>query len=181
MQRRGIRTVLGSKLVSFEAHRVNTEGSSSFDADMIVFMPGLTGPDWAQHSGFDLSPGGFFQADDYCRVKWSERTYVVGDAGSYPGPDWLPKQAHMADLQARAAAENLLRALDDHIPMARPRPELVCIVDMLDAGVLVYRSDTRSIVFSSRWLHPLKRWFEWHYLRRLRRDRAQASLAPQQR
>jgi sulfide:quinone oxidoreductase len=38
----------------------------------------------------------------------AERTYVVGDSGSFPGPDWMPKQAHMADLQAAAAAENLL-------------------------------------------------------------------------
>jgi NADH dehydrogenase FAD-containing subunit len=41
----------------------------------------------------------------------AERVYVVGDSGSFPGPDWMPKQAHMADLQAAAAAENLLADL----------------------------------------------------------------------
>ena len=85
----------------------------------------------------------------------------------------------MADLQARAAAENLLGALRGLAPVARPRAELVCIVDMLDAGVLVYRSASRSVVLSGRWLHPLKRLFEWHYLRPLRRDRAVANLVTQ--
>jgi len=29
---------------------------------------------------------------------------VAGDSGSFPGPDWMPKQAHMADLQADSIA-----------------------------------------------------------------------------
>ena len=32
--------------------------------------------------------------------------------GEFPGPDWLPKQAHMADLQAEAAVANLMDAFD---------------------------------------------------------------------
>lgn len=174
MQQRTIKTVLGSKLTSFEANRVNTEGGS-FDADMIVFMPGMAGPAWAENAGLPLSPGGFFKADEYCRVENAERVFVAGDAGSFPGPDWLPKQAHLADLQGKAAAENLLRAFRGLIPVARPKAELVCIVDMLDSGVLVYRSEKRSIVFASRWLHLLKRLIEWHYLRPLRRDRDSAN------
>lgn len=37
------------------------------------------------------------KADAQCRVEDSEQVYVVGDSGSFPGPDWMPKQAHMAD------------------------------------------------------------------------------------
>lgn len=169
MQKRAIKTMLGSKLKGFEANRVNTEGGS-VDADMIVFMPGLTGPAWAENAGLPLSPGGFFKADQYCRAEGAERVFVAGDAGSFPGPDWLPKQAHLADLQGKAAAENLLRVLRGQEPAARPKAELICIVDMLDSGVLVYRSEQRSIVYGNRWLHLLKRLIEWHYLRPLRRD-----------
>ncbi|MGB0127968.1 MAG: FAD-dependent oxidoreductase [Rhodocyclaceae bacterium] len=169
MARRGIQTVLGSKLTGFETNRVNTEGGS-FEADLIAFMPGITGPAWAENAGLPLSPGGFFQADEFCRVQGAERVFVAGDAGSYPGPDWMPKQAHMADLQAKAAAANLLRVMDGQAPLARPKTELACIVDTLDGGTLVYRTEARNLLFSSRWLHYAKRFFEWYYLLQLRRD-----------
>jgi sulfide:quinone oxidoreductase len=44
----------------------------------------------------------------------------------------MPKQAHMADLQARAAAANLLAALAGRKPTARFKVELACIIDSLD-------------------------------------------------
>jgi sulfide:quinone oxidoreductase len=133
-------------------------------------MPGLTGPVWAPESGLTLSAGGFFKADEYCRVDNTDKVFVAGDAGSFPGPDWLPKQAHMADLQARAAAQNLLLALDGKAPLTKPKPELICIVDTIDAGILVYRDLKRSWLFpSSRLFHWAKRYFEGHYLRIFRK------------
>ena len=91
---------------------------------------------------------------------------MAGDAGSFPGPDWLPKQAHMADLQATAAVTNLLLALAGKEPAAKPRPELLCIVDTVDSGILVFRSGERSLLLPrSRLFHWAKRFFEGHYLR----------------
>jgi len=43
MARRGIETKLGHKMVALEANTVVTEGGA-FHADLILFMPGLTGP-----------------------------------------------------------------------------------------------------------------------------------------
>ncbi|SMB24184.1 FAD-dependent pyridine nucleotide-disulfide oxidoreductase [Sterolibacterium denitrificans] len=164
MARRRIATHLGHKLVSFSAQGVTTEGGQ-IDADLILFMPGLTGPQWAENSGLPLSPGGFIQADAYCRVPTAERVFIAGDAGSFPGPDWLPKQAHMAELQARAAAQNLHLALQGHAPTAQPRPELMCIIDTLDSGIMVYRSPQRSMVFpANRLFHWSKKAFEKRYL-----------------
>ena len=168
MKKRDIATQLGHKISSFSASGVSTEAAEIL-ANLILFMPGLTGPAWAEKSGIALSAGGFFPADEFCAVKGTERVFVAGDAGSYPGPDWLPKQAHMADLQAVAAAENLLLALDGKAPTARPRTELVCIVDSVDAGILVYRDLKRNWVLpSSRLFHWAKRYFEQHYLREFR-------------
>ena len=96
--------------------------------------------------------------------------FVAGDAGSFPGPDWLPKQAHMADLQAKAAAENLSLALEGKPPAARFKIELICIVDTIDTGILVYRDLKRSwLLPSSRLFHWAKRYFEGHYLKEFRR------------
>lgn len=167
MHRRGIVTRLGHKILGFEADRVRTEGGD-IAADLILFMPGLTGSDWLGASGLPLSAGGFAQGDAHCRVPGHERVYVVGDAGSYPGPDWLPKQGHQADLQARAAAANLVAELHGKPARTPFKAELVCIVDTLDGGVLVQRTPTRMRVHASPLWHWAKRGFEWQYLRAYR-------------
>jgi sulfide:quinone oxidoreductase len=169
MQKRDIATHLGHKLTGFEADRIRTEGGD-VPADLILFMPGMTGPAWTAEAGLPLSDGGFFQADAHCQVTGSDKIYVAGDSGSYPGPDWLPKQAHIADLQAKAAAENLLLALAGKPPVARFKVELICIVDALDRGILVYRDEKRALMLPPcRLFHWAKRFFEWQYLRPYRK------------
>jgi sulfide:quinone oxidoreductase len=101
MARREIKTHLGHKLVRFEVDKVVTEGGE-ITSDLILFMPGLTGPAWLAETDLPLSPGGMVPADALCRVEGRPDVWVVDDAGSYPGPDWMPKQAHQADLQAKA-------------------------------------------------------------------------------
>lgn len=168
MHRRGIETRLGHKPLGFEAGTVRTEGGE-IPADLILFMPGMTGPAWlAESEGFERSAGGLIRADAHCRVTGLEACYVAGDSGSFPGPDWMPKQAHMADLQARAAADNLLAELAGRPATATFRPELVCIIDMLDRGILVYRSPKRTAILRAPFLHHAKRLFERIYLRRYR-------------
>jgi sulfide:quinone oxidoreductase len=168
MKRRGIRTHLGHRMVRLEADRVVTEGGE-IAAHMILFMPGLTGPAWFDRTELPRSPGGLLKADGQCRVEGLERVYVAGDAGSFPGPDWMPKQAHMADLQATAAATNLLAELRGEPATAGFKVELICIVDSLDTGMPVYRTPTRSVVLPSSVLfHWAKRGFERRYLRQYR-------------
>lgn len=169
MAKRRIDTHLGHKPLGFSEKGVDTEGGH-INADLILFMPGLTGPAWAPESGLPLSPGGFFKADEFCRAAGADKVFVAGDAGSFPGPDWMPKQAHMADLQAKAAAENVLLALDGKAPTARFKIELICIVDTIDKGILVYRDLKRSFLLpASRLFHWAKRFFEGQYLKPYKR------------
>jgi len=168
MTKVGIDTHLGHKLKGFEADKILTEGGD-VPADLIVFMPGMTGNQWFDNTELPRSSGGLIQADAQCRVAGFERTYVVGDSGSFPGPEWMPKQAHMADLQARAAAKNLVAELNGGEPQATFKVELVCIVDANDRGMLVARTEKRNIVLPpSPLFHWLKRGFEWWYLRQYR-------------
>jgi len=168
MARRDIRTHLGHKPVRFERGKVVTEGGE-FAADMILFMPGMTGNAWFDNTPLPRSPGGLVQADAHCRVAGARNVYVIGDSGSFPGPDWMPKQAHMADLQAAAAAANLLGDLAGVPADATFDVELACIVDALGQGTLVYRTPTRQLVLPrSRVFHWAKRAFERAYLRRYR-------------
>lgn len=154
---------IGHKLKGFESNLVRTEGGE-FEADLILFMPGMTGNKWFAGAGLPLSDGGMIKADEYCRVEGMDRVYVAGDAGSYPGPDWKPKQAHMAELQARAAAANLIGEFRGRAASRAFKTELLCIIDTLNRGSMVWRTEKRSIMLPPmRPLHWLKRAFEqWH-------------------
>lgn len=167
LKKRSIETHLGHKMKRFTEDRVVTEGGE-FKTDLIFFMPGMTGPAWVANSGLPMSPGGLIQADEYCRVPDHPGVYIAGDSGSFPGPEWQPKQAHMADLQAVAAVKNMVAEICMSPPTATFKNELICIVDTLDKGILVYRDEKRTMVFPSRFMHWAKRFFEWWYVRKLR-------------
>ncbi|MCW8919344.1 MAG: FAD-dependent oxidoreductase [Gammaproteobacteria bacterium] len=168
MRRRGIETRLGHKMKAFESNKVITEGGE-FAADLILFMPGMTGNLWFDNSELPRSAGGLLQADAQCCVPGFAHLYVAGDSGSFPGPEWMPKQAHMAELQAKAAVANLLDELAGGEAKASFRVELMCIVDSLDRGMFVARTTQRAIVLPPlRIAHWAKRIFEWWFLRQLR-------------
>jgi sulfide:quinone oxidoreductase len=168
MAKRDVATYLGHKLKAFQAARVITEGAE-FDDDLILFMPGMTGNQWFDNTDLPRSPGGMIKADQYCRVEGWDKVYVAGDSGSFPGPEWMPKQAHMADLQAEAATANLMGDFQGQPPSHTFKSELICIVDSRNSGLLVTRTPNRNIVTPSFiGFHWAKRAFEWWYLRQYR-------------
>jgi sulfide:quinone oxidoreductase len=168
MKKRGIETHLGHKMKGMEANKVMTEGGE-FEADLILFMPGMTGNTWFDNTELPRSEGGLIRADRNCRADGMERVYVAGDSGSFPGPDWMPKQAHMADLQAEAAAKNLVAEFRGQPADTTFKVELVCIVDSNNRGMLVSRNEKRSLVLPNmKAFHWMKRGFEWWYLRQYR-------------
>lgn len=167
MKKRDIKTYLGKKMKGFSEHSVETEGVK-FDADLILFIPGMTGPAWAADSGLALSEGGFFKANEWCQVEGQDDIFVAGDAGSFPGPEWKPKQAHMADLQAEAAAKNIIEILQHKKPRHRFKTELICIVDTLSNASMVYRDPKRSFMMKMPPMHWAKVVFEKFYLKAYR-------------
>ena len=168
MHKQGIETQLGHKPVRFEENKVVTEGAE-FDADLILFMSGLTGPEWLDNTDLPRSEGGFIAADEFCRAKGMERVYVAGDIGSYPGPEWMAKQAHQADLQAVAVAKNIAADINGIDTLSPFTTELACIIDSLDSGMLVYRRGKRKLVLPRfRALHWAKSYFEKMYISKLR-------------
>jgi sulfide:quinone oxidoreductase len=168
MKKRDIETHLGHKMKGFEPGKVKTEGGE-FAADLILFMPGMTGNQWFDNTDLTRSSGGLLKANIYCQVEGADKVYVAGDSGSFPGPDWLPKQARMANLQAVAAVSNLLGEFAGNTPEASYKAELMCIIDSRDKGMLVTRTEKSSFLLPSAILfHWAKRFFEWLYLKKYR-------------
>ncbi len=168
MKKCNIRTHLGHKIKGFSANMVQTDGGD-ISSDLTLFMPGMTGPAWLANSSLPLSEGGFIKANTQCQIAGFENIYVVGDSGSFPGPEWLPKQAHIADLQAKTAVRNILATLNGQAPKHQFKNELICIVDTLDSGMLVFRNEKYKLLMpKTRILNWAKRLFEWNYLRSYR-------------
>ena len=168
MAKRDIVTHLGHKMKAFEANKVITE-ATEFEANMILFMPGMTGNLWFDNTDLPRSEGGLIKANAHCQVESMEKVYVAGDSGSFPGPDWMPKQAHMADLQASTAAANLLAKLAGKAANESFKVELLCIIDSYNKGMLVARTPKRNFILPQMLpLHWVKRYFEWMYLRKYR-------------
>lgn len=168
MQKQGIKTQLGHKPVRFEENKVVTEGAE-FAADLILFMSGLTGPAWLDDCELPRSEGGFIAADQFCRAQGMQGVYVAGDIGSYPGPEWMAKQAHQADLQAAAIAKNIAAEINGSNTLSPFTTELACIIDSLDSGMLVYRRGKYKLVLPRlKVLHWAKKYFEKMYINKLR-------------
>ncbi|MCK5917958.1 MAG: FAD-dependent oxidoreductase, partial [Cocleimonas sp.] len=168
MKKRDIDLHIGHKMKGFEANKVMTEGGD-IESDLIIFMPGMTGPSFAPKSELPLSAGGLIEVNKYCQVETLQHVYVAGDSGSFPGPAWQPKQAHMADLQAVAAANNLLDEFDGKPATHTFKYELMCIIDSLTKGSIVFRNEKRTVMLPAlRIFHLAKRFFEWWYLRAYR-------------
>lgn len=78
----------------------------------------------------------------------------------------MPKQAHMADLQAEAAAKNALDALQNKPASHTFKIELMCIVDSNNKGIYVSRTEAGGMMLPNlRLMHYAKRIFGWWYLR----------------
>ena len=165
MTKRNIATHLGNKMKKFETNKVITEGGE-IDADLILFMPGMTGNTWFDNTDLARSEGGLLKANSFCEVEGADKIFVAGDSGSFPGPEWMPKQAHMADLQAEAAVKNALDGLDGKSPSHTFKIELVCIVDSNNKGIFVSRTMKGGMMLPNcRLMHWAKQIFGWWYLR----------------
>ncbi|ABL02543.1 FAD-dependent pyridine nucleotide-disulfide oxidoreductase [Candidatus Ruthia magnifica str. Cm (Calyptogena magnifica)] len=168
MKKRKIKTYLGHKMKAFEVDKVITEGSE-FATDLILFMPGMTGNEWFDNTELERSEGGLLKADKFCQVQGGDRVFVAGDSGSFSGPEWMPKQAHMADLQATAAAKNVLEVLNNNSPSHTFKIELMCIIDSNNKGMYISRTLKGGLMLPNcRLMHYAKQIFGWWYLRQYR-------------
>ncbi|MCK5720053.1 MAG: FAD-dependent oxidoreductase [Thiomargarita sp.] len=167
MKKYGVEAHLGHKMKGFSPNQIHTEGGD-IQSDLTLFMPGITGATWFANSELPLSPGGFIQSDAQCHALGIKDIFVAGDSGSFSGPDWMPKQAHMADLQAENAVKNLLAEMRGQEASYEFKTEVLCIIDTLNKGMLVHRNTKRTLLLPKlRLLNWAKRLFEWQYMRSL--------------
>ncbi|PIE42434.1 MAG: pyridine nucleotide-disulfide oxidoreductase [Gammaproteobacteria bacterium] len=167
LKKRRIKVIFGQLIKGFEDNKVLLD-DSVINADLTLFQPGMTGAGWLDNTGLPRSPAGLVQADEHTQVAGWSKTYVVGDAGSYPGPDWQPKLGVNAVIQAKVAAVNVIN--DIKKPKRAKQSitvKMIYIIDMLNRGMLVKRSEKGiKILPALRIFHRLKILVEKKHLKK---------------
>lgn len=175
LNKRGIILDYGYQPKAFvEGGMLDPDGSFR-QADLVLFTPGITAPEWVRHSCLPVSQGGHIDVDRYGQVKGLQRVFAAGDCSSHENPPpWVPHQAHMAQLRAVAAADNLKAVLRGDEPSHTYRFELSCILNMEDDALWLHvASDNKPPFWNllprhSKRLVMIKNLFEGLYLFYLR-------------
>ncbi len=144
-------------------------------ADLVLFTPGITAPDWIRRTCLPVSEGGHVDVDRYGRVKGLKNVFAAGDCSNHEDPPpWVPHQAHMARLRSNAAAKNMRAVLRGEDPTHTYRFELSCILNMENDALWMHVSGDDKPPFRgifprhSKKLVTVKNTFERLYLFYLR-------------
>ncbi len=117
-------------------------------ADLVLFSSGITAPELARDSCLTVSPGGHIDVDRYGQVKNLSHVFAAGDCANHEAPpQWVPHQAHMAQLRARAAAKNMNEVLRGKSPTHTYRHELSCILNMGNDAMWLHASSDNKPPF----------------------------------
>jgi len=131
LQERGIILDYGYEPVKFVEGGMMNEDGSLRKADAILYSPGITGSKLVQDSCLPVSIGGQIDVDKFGQAKGLNNVFAAGDCGNHENPpQWVPHQAHMAQLRAEAAAKNMRSTLKGDEPTNTYRFELSCIMNM---------------------------------------------------
>jgi len=141
LQERGIILDYGYEPAAFVEGGMRDADGSFRKADLILFTPGITAPEWTRQSCLPISAGGHIDVDRYGRVMGLDRVFAAGDCANHENPPpWVPHQAHMAQLRSEAAAGNLRAVLRNEEPTHTYRFELSCIMSMENDAMWLHAS-----------------------------------------
>lgn len=175
LQERGIILDYGYEPAEFVSGGMLDEDGTFRKADLVLYSPGITGSELVQKSCLPVSTGGHIDVDKYGQVKGLKNVFAAGDCANHENPpQWVPHQAHMAQLRSQAAARNMKAMLKGNRPESTYRYELSCILNMANDAMWLHMADDNKPPFwnifpqRSKKLIGLKDIFEKFYLFYLR-------------
>ena len=171
-EEKGIQPIMGKKIRSFNSNSVVLEDGTEISSELTIFTPGLKGNDVLKDSDLKLTKSGFIYVDKFCRTEDRNDVYVVGDCADYSGPQWKAKQGHLAEVMARAAAKNIFLKEKGKPPKAtfENAMQIVCVMDLGNEGVFVYRDNKKSRAPRSFLIHWMKlAWEKYYHLQKMGR------------
>jgi len=175
LSERGIILDYGYEPAKFVKGGLQDEDGSIRQADLVLYSAGITGSELVKNSCLPVSTGGQIEVNKLGQVKGLENVFAAGDCASHEEPpQWVPHQAHMAQLRSQAAAKNMRAVLKHEKPTQTYRYELSCILNMENDAMWLHMSSDNKPPFwnifprRSKILVHLKNFFESAYLFYLR-------------
>ncbi|MFP4134714.1 MAG: NAD(P)/FAD-dependent oxidoreductase [Cyanobacteriota bacterium] len=165
---RNIETRTGKKFKEFTENSIIFEDNSYVEADLIAYIPGLSGNPVLTNSDLPLTDAGFVPVNNGGLAQGFDNCYVIGDSSFFEGPTWRAKQGHLAEVMARTTAENIALQEAGKEPTASFHEEinLLCVMDLGDDGVFVYRDEDKGYAPKGMWAHWAKlaweRYYKWN-------------------
>lgn len=171
LKKRGIILDYGYEPIRFEAEGLIDKDGSLRKADLVLFSPGITGSELVSQSCLPVSAGGHIDVDKFGQVKGLKNVFAAGDCANHENPpQWVPHQAHMAQLRSSAAAKNMRATLNNEVASNTYRYELSCILNMENDALWLHMADDNKPPFwnifpkQSKKLAGVKNTFEGLYL-----------------
>lgn len=168
---RGIVLDYGYEPAAFVKEGLQDKDGTLRKADLVLFSAGITGSELVRNSCLAVTEGGQINVDKFGQVVGLEHVFAAGDCASHEEPpQWVPHQAHMAQLRAYAAAKNMRAVLRGKQAEHTYRYELSCILNMENDAMWLHVSSDNKPPFwdifprRSRILIHLKNFFESAYL-----------------
>ncbi|MCL8207462.1 MAG: FAD-dependent oxidoreductase [Actinomycetia bacterium] len=160
---RRIRVVTGARYVRVEPGRL-VLADGALKAERMIWIPPYAGSDLARRSGLDDGYGWVPTTGHGRHRDWPD-IYAVGDLAAR-----LPKTAHAAVTQARAAVDHWVRTVRGQSPPAPWHPASVTLLDTGDGRALLAYGpgpvgDAREHVVHARWAAWVKDLLAWLYVR----------------
>jgi sulfide:quinone oxidoreductase len=137
----------GKKIKEFVKDGVIFEDETKLESDLTMFIPANTGHKNMIESDLPLSDTGFILTNDYSQVEGFENIFAVGDVAKLDGPDWRAKQGHIAEVQGRNAAQNII-IKENNLPFNlkgyKNHLNILCVMDSGDGAVFMYKDNKKA-------------------------------------
>ncbi len=173
LDRRGIRRLLGRRVVAVEPGRLVLGDGSGLPFDVLVWSTGAAGPPFFQPaSGAPASGGGTLPLDGRgfvlvrptLQVVGHDEIFAAGDCATLADHPWVPKAGVYAVRQGPLLTRNL-RALLAGEPLARYRPQrdFLALLNLGDGSAIGAKWGLSA---EGRWVMALKDRIDRRFMRR---------------
>ncbi len=163
LDRRGIETRRGAKVIELGPGWARTAGGDRLSADVLVLATGLVPPASIRRLGLPVGPDGGLRVDASLRAAGRDRVFGAGDC-IYFTPRPLPKLGVFAVRQAPVLLENLLAAAEGRrLKRYRPQPVHLSILNLGDGTAL---ATWGPFWWLGRASLRLKEWLDFRFLDR---------------
>ncbi|MGI8601924.1 MAG: selenide, water dikinase SelD [Verrucomicrobiales bacterium] len=163
LESRGVRVLVGQRIIEVRAGAAVFESGAVVEADHVFWVTDAAPPPWLRSSGLKLDDRGFAAVSDTLQSLSHEFVFAVGDVATVT-TEPRPKSGVFAVRAARPLAENLRRYFEgDALVHWRPQQHFLSLIGTGRGEAVVSR---RWLAMKGRWCWRLKDWIDRRFMRR---------------